>query len=299
MNQAKKNSLIWAIDPFEKDTRPSRQSVNELLSWAESESLELQPVYVTSSEDTTGATEKAAKQYLRDLGIGDPISVRLFQGSVDSRQASVRKLIQFAKTSGSPMIVVSSHGRTGIERLFLGSFAENLLRHSDRPVLFLNHGIHSRKTAERKRRVLFPTDFSDRSRAAFRQFLQHGKALRSELVLFYAVDLPAMVAVGYAPMASIPSYIPDNYMADQTAWAKREGDKWAKEAQAAGVSARVVVVDIGVGPSVARAILETAKKEEVDLIGMASVSGPVATLVAGSVAREVFRSNEYPVWVCG
>lgn len=40
-----------------------------------------------------------------------------------------------AEDAGAEMIVVGSHGRTGLKRVLLGSIAESILRQSSRPVL--------------------------------------------------------------------------------------------------------------------------------------------------------------------
>ncbi len=37
--------------------------------------------------------------------------------------------------SGAKMIVIGTHSRTGIDRFFMGSVAEQVVRHSDIPVL--------------------------------------------------------------------------------------------------------------------------------------------------------------------
>ncbi|MFO7890940.1 MAG: universal stress protein [bacterium] len=42
---------------------------------------------------------------------------------------------QFAKDRNVDMIVVSTHGRTGLGRLFFGSVAEKIIRHAQKPVL--------------------------------------------------------------------------------------------------------------------------------------------------------------------
>jgi nucleotide-binding universal stress UspA family protein len=42
-----------------------------------------------------------------------------------------------AKKLGADMIVMASHGRSGLQRLFLGSVAERTLRRADRPVLIV------------------------------------------------------------------------------------------------------------------------------------------------------------------
>jgi hypothetical protein len=70
-------------------------------------------------------------------------------------------------------------------------------------------------------------------------------------------------------------------------------------AKGAGVSARLVL-ERGILPEqVAASVLEAARASDAGLIALASVSGTLAALVVGSVAREVFRAGEYPVWVCG
>ena len=42
-----------------------------------------------------------------------------------------------AKRLGASMIIMGSHGRTGLRRLLLGSVAERTLRYADCPVLII------------------------------------------------------------------------------------------------------------------------------------------------------------------
>lgn len=44
-------------------------------------------------------------------------------------------IVEFAEERGSDMVVVGSHGRTGMERIFLGSVAEGVVRQAPCPVL--------------------------------------------------------------------------------------------------------------------------------------------------------------------
>jgi nucleotide-binding universal stress UspA family protein len=45
------------------------------------------------------------------------------------------EILQAAKEWGASLIVVGSHGRTGLSRLLMGSTAENVARHAEAPVL--------------------------------------------------------------------------------------------------------------------------------------------------------------------
>ncbi|MBM4109321.1 MAG: universal stress protein [Phycisphaerae bacterium] len=49
--------------------------------------------------------------------------------------APAPEILHAATQWGASIIVVGSHGRTGLSRLFMGSTAENVARHADVPVL--------------------------------------------------------------------------------------------------------------------------------------------------------------------
>ena len=48
------------------------------------------------------------------------------------------EIIRYAETNAVDLIIMSTHGRSGISRLMLGSVAERIIRQSDIPIL-LNH----------------------------------------------------------------------------------------------------------------------------------------------------------------
>ena len=74
-------------------------------------------------------------------------------------------ILRTADEVEADLIVVSTHGRSGLERLLCGSVAESVLQRSSRPVLVVRQTDVSR-TEKPIRIVLHPTDFSGRSRPA-------------------------------------------------------------------------------------------------------------------------------------
>jgi nucleotide-binding universal stress UspA family protein len=63
------------------------------------------------------------------------------------------------------LIVLGTHGRTGLRKLILGSVAEKIFRQASCPVLTV--GPQSRRIGQAEpRSILFPTDFSPRSQVA-------------------------------------------------------------------------------------------------------------------------------------
>ncbi|MFH1740143.1 MAG: universal stress protein [bacterium] len=57
-----------------------------------------------------------------------------------------KTVLQEAKRLGVDLIVVGTHGRTGVEHLLLGSTAEKIVRQSPVPVLVVRHPQHSTAT---------------------------------------------------------------------------------------------------------------------------------------------------------
>lgn len=305
----KKETVVWAIDPFEKETRPAPSLVSKLLKWAQSSDLQIQPVYILSLQlgesadflegmglSPVPAAEKVSESYLQDLGVTGVLPVKVIFAGAPSRKTEVDALLDFAEKHRSPCIVVSSHGRSGVGRLMLGSFAETLLARSSCPIFFLTHLKPEGKDEKEIKRVLFSTDFSDSSRKAFQLFLSQAKRFHFDLTLFHSVSLPASVmGSGYGEQVVLP----EDYFTQQLKWAQIEGEQWAKLAESYGVHTRFIVKDEGVGAKTGKTILTVAQEQGAGLIAMASKSGTISSFVMGSVARDVFRSNSYPVWICG
>ena len=54
---------------------------------------------------------------------------------VEATGAVHQEIIEFAKAQNVDLIVMSTHGRTGLSRMLIGSVAEHVVRQADRPVL--------------------------------------------------------------------------------------------------------------------------------------------------------------------
>jgi nucleotide-binding universal stress UspA family protein len=49
----------------------------------------------------------------------------------------VQVILKFAQEHSSSLIVIGTHGRSGMDRLLLGSVAEGVMHHADVPVLLM------------------------------------------------------------------------------------------------------------------------------------------------------------------
>jgi nucleotide-binding universal stress UspA family protein len=299
MTRETRSKIILAIDPFEEALRPSRKALRELHHWAKKMSSRIEAVYVLRESDDqpdfgrlfTHAYDRLG-EVVRRLQLGVPVSIRvIWDGEDESRDAS-RILTDYARESGADLILVSSHGRRWLSRMVLGSFAEKVLIHASVPVLFFGvlPGPH-----ESLHKVLFATDFSEASKAAFELFLRQVRPMEPEVILLHVAEYPNLVT-GMS-LAGVGAYLPDVYWKVMKESLLSEGAAWVEIARNRGLRARAVIED-GLG-DVASAILKTARTENASLIGLSTVRSELQKIVMGSVSSRVFRTRAHSVWVCG
>jgi nucleotide-binding universal stress UspA family protein len=146
------------------------------------------------------------------------------------------------------------------------------------------------------RRILFPTDGSERSDRAARQAIALAKALGASITALHAVPTEQMFLEEsfVTPVTISPSL--KNQFKKQAALASKEIlDKVRAQAAAAGVECEALS---GAGDSPYRAILEQAKRLNCDLIMMASHGRKgVAGALLGSETAKVLAHSEIPVLV--
>jgi nucleotide-binding universal stress UspA family protein len=81
------------------------------------------------SADEIETLERSMVEEARHLDAQATASVQIGASNVGDL------VLDAAKAVGAELIVMGSHGRTGVRRLLLGSVAEHVLRHADCPVV--------------------------------------------------------------------------------------------------------------------------------------------------------------------
>ena len=108
------------------------------------------------------------------------------------------EVCQAARDLDADLIVIATHGYSGLSRILLGSTTERIVQHSSCPVLVVRDRqrefVPSRRrktTRDRRRicldRILVPTDFSEHSRSALRYALVFAKHFGAEVTLLNAI----------------------------------------------------------------------------------------------------------------
>jgi nucleotide-binding universal stress UspA family protein len=289
-------SAIWPVDPHETNLRPPQETMDEVKRFLGGGFLQVHPVYICSGDQTSlENAEQEVREYLQPMDLGPIAPVEVIYSSSNKRADWAEKIIVSARERNAELILLTSHGRSAIGALILGSFAKELLQKSPLPVLFIN----PKKMAPHwTQKALFPTDFSPASWQAFEKFLNFVRGRVEELILLHVVSFPLMTYTS-GQVAGVMTPLPNSYFEEQKAWADREVQRWLADAQHSGVNIRFqALVEESVSmPS--SAIEKIAEREKIGWIGLASHSGPLDQLVVGSVARDLLAAQKFNLWICG
>jgi nucleotide-binding universal stress UspA family protein len=122
------------------------------------------------------------------------------------------------------LIVLGTHGRTGLSRLAMGSVAEEIYRRAPCPVLCVGpKAPHESQRSPQFQRILFPTDFSQASQAALPYALTLAEESQAQLVLLHLIPMVPVMdrePVKAAAIDKLKALIPP----DATAWCTPEFD---------------------------------------------------------------------------
>lgn len=186
------------------------------------------------------------------------------------------EILSYADEAGVDVIVVGTHGRTGLKQTLLGSVALEVIRDAHRPVLSVGPNATSGDEPEVDD-VLLATDGWSGSRAATDHAIGIADACDAGLHALYAVDVSTDVP-------EQRNAFEEHGEQTTTAVADRAGDR--------GVETRRTVAS----GSPAEVVLDYVDDEDVDLLVMGTESKTnLERLVVGSVSQRVVPKAGVPV----
>jgi nucleotide-binding universal stress UspA family protein len=209
----------------------------------------------------------------------------------------VASITSRAREIGADLIVMTSHGRTGLSRSWLGSVADGVIRNSETPVLMLRPAlaIPARVTPrDLYQRILVPLDSSSAAQQVLEPASDLARCNGARMVLLRVVRPVPLIAPDASLAFVYPTLIPDDrataLLVDE---AKRDLDRIARGvARHAQVEVEQHVV---VSDHVAQAVLDFARASGTDMIAMCTHGRGTSRLVIGSMADKVVRASGLPV----
>ncbi|MHC3437276.1 universal stress protein [Natrialbaceae archaeon A-gly3] len=186
---------------------------------------------------------------------------------------------EYAAEKDIDLLVMGTRGRQGLERFFLGSVAERVVRTSEVPVLTVQAGAGGSYPLED---VLIATDGSECARAA----IERGSSL--------AVDGATVHLLSVVDVAAVGGDVATGELLEGLEATARESLEDGRDvATAAGVGNVVSTLEVG---RVAPEITSYAQAQDVDaiVVGTHGRRG-VERYLMGSVAERVVRTADRPV----
>jgi nucleotide-binding universal stress UspA family protein len=305
--KSKSKKIILAVDAFEEKSKTQERVAEVLRTLNADGHFAVEPVYVLSPYELEvpmefsqpwirqyrPAAETALRGRLAQLQIPGLLPGRVLIQGRHSLMNSVQSLAAYAKAEGAEMVAVSTHGRKGLPRLFIGSFVETLMLYSKVPVLAVSPLVRAPRNF---RKILFPSDLGPKSQSAWKSAVRLAKDLGAEITLLHTVVNPIEPVIQSGVYLLGGGWVPvPVYMTQEEARRRKTGEAWVKMASKAGVSARLEI-DTG-SHSVLESITAHSEKNKTSLIAMAAQTGKVAAALTGSITREVVRNAPCPVWV--
>jgi nucleotide-binding universal stress UspA family protein len=198
------------------------------------------------------------------------------------------EIIRVAGDMRADLLVLGSHGLTGVKRLVLGSTAENVLRHAPQPVLIVPaHAPAVPESGVPFKRIVCAVDFNADSYRALAYAFDLAQESDAQLTLLHALEMPA-VHVGAEDLAFDAESARDTVMRD----ARQRLEALVPDEARAFCTVHADVVE----GQAHQAILRLATDVEADLIIMGVRSRDALDVaVFGSHTQAVVRAAHCPV----
>jgi len=201
-------------------------------------------------------------------------------------------LCSYTQARHVDLIVLSSHGRGGLARAWLGSVADRLIRQSPAPTLVIRPDAElpdlSRETSFGH--ILIPLDGSPLAEQAIDLALRVGSPMHAHYTLMQVIEpvMRGFLIDGAEPYLDVD--------AEAAAW-QEASDYLEGIATRLREQGHVVMTQVPIGRP-AHIILSYTQEHPVDLIAMTTHGrSGVARLLVGSVADKVLRGAEVPLLV--
>lgn len=236
------------------------------------------------------ARQKYIESTAAELSTGAAIAAT----GITLRGLAIDKLCERARAIDADLVVMTSHGRSGVSRAWLGSIADAMIRHSDAPVLVLRpepQALHPSQLHRSFAHILVPLDGSALSADILSSATELARATGARITILRVVA-PMPLISSFEPNLpfAYSSLIPDEAATNHLVELIRTelGQLAARLHDETGLVFKTVVV---VDEHTAQAIVDHARANDVDLIAMSTHGRGASRWLLGSVADKILRSS--------
>lgn len=308
LTRGKKNKIIWSID-LTQNPKDLSHIVKELKIWAKRLNCDIQPVSIVSKSALTfpvklispwterfeGWAQNSIELFLKQANLKEILPPKLIFSNSISRRKLAHEMTKFAKKENASLILASTRtNKKTWNPLRLGGFAETLVATSKVPVLLLNPAA---TPSTQIPNILFPTDFSRESKNALLSLLPLAKLFKSKIILYNQVEAlnNYFYPADFYGTWEAQGLNTEPQIREVETTRKSAAEAWTHFLKTQKISSSIIIQRQK--KYLGNEIIQTAKKNKVSLIALASHSGPLSQTLLGSVARDVILQAQCPVLV--
>lgn len=208
----------------------------------------------------------------------------------------VEKICQRVDDAHADLVVMTSHGRTGFGRMWLGSVADGVLRFATAPVLMMrgvDGGARAIPETAPFTHLLVPIDGSAWSAEVLDSAAALAECAHARVTLLRVVQTVTRPAEAPVPFSYMPTIVDEAETSRRTVDARTQIAEQARQLHdTTGVS---VDWHVAVAQQVATGILEFARANDVDAIAMSTHGRGMSRSLIGSIADKVLRASGLPM----
>ena len=201
------------------------------------------------------------------------------------------QIVDYADKENNSLIVMTTHGRSGIRRWILGNVAAKVVRATDRPIALIRaKDTPPEARAERINKILVPLDGSKASEVVIPHVSELASKLKAEVVLFQVVA-PSYFVYAIPGEAVLQPHSPED-LQNMIENSKLYLDKVGAEFRDKGIE---TTSEVGIGGP-AEEIIRISDEIQVDMVAMSTHGHSSISLWAfGSNADKVLHAGDTPV----
>ena len=211
------------------------------------------------------------------------------RGEVQGKLAmghAAEEILRYADKNNVDLILMATHGRSGIRRWAIGSVADKVVRATKKPVLL----DRVKRTSPTQNKIIVPLDGFKQSEAVVGCIESLAAGLKSEVILLQVLEDFYLINTGGGRMVRVR--YTDGRMVELEDGAKRYLDKIATLLRDKGIDAKS---EVRIG-DVPREIIKLADEGQARLVAMLKRRRSIISpLDLGSVADKVLRRGTTPV----
>ena len=238
-----------------------------------------------------------AQDYLDRTASGIQHETGMAPGTALLEGPPAHAVCEYLRDLDQPLLVMSTHGRTGFSRAWMGSVADAVVRNTATPVLLLRPDEAPGGVLPPIgpfERMLVPLDGSDHAEQVLASALPLAELTGAQVLLLEVVKpvfIPAFTPAAEYGVAYAP---PSEFAADAT---HAQADRAADYVSSLAIKLRGehptldVQSEVRTEPAPATAILETARAQGSDIVALATHGRGMSRLMVGSVADKVLRAG--------